>query len=194
MVVVSLTALANLFYHKDLRISFREQFLLIYGGLRGSIAIALAYAIPEIVTSRDYIITNTLVIVMISIFVQGTTIKSVLGCLNLREKSNLLSDKKADLKEEKKELGLFLGFAFEWEPCGLAASKVGASAHTTDTDINDIHDFLHMIDFLDFTLEAYPDRDEDPDRPTEFQELLNSTRITKAALINNVCQDRMPVC
>ncbi|KAL6054225.1 Sodium/hydrogen exchanger 2, variant 3 [Balamuthia mandrillaris] len=80
--VYVLTYFANL--QRLRRVSYRDQFILSYGGLRGAIAFALASTLPEDIDSRDTMITATLVIIWFTVFFQGITIKPILSLLDIK--------------------------------------------------------------------------------------------------------------
>ena len=65
------------------RISFAYQHILVWGGLRGALALALALGLPESVPMRSEIITLAFAVVAFSIVVQGLTITPVLRRLGL---------------------------------------------------------------------------------------------------------------
>lgn len=82
--------------------AFKDQCVIAYGGLRGAIAFALAFILlnDEVVCTADFdgqgngsfvspfphrrlFVTTTIAIVMLTVFVQGTTIRPLLRCLNI---------------------------------------------------------------------------------------------------------------
>jgi len=65
------------------RISFAHQHILVWGGLRGALALALALGLPESVPMRPQIITIAFAVVAFSIVVQGLTITPLLRLLHL---------------------------------------------------------------------------------------------------------------
>eukprot|EP00002_Diphylleia_rotans_P019541 TRINITY_DN3776_c0_g1_i2.p1 TRINITY_DN3776_c0_g1~~TRINITY_DN3776_c0_g1_i2.p1 ORF type:complete len:804 (+),score=156.40 TRINITY_DN3776_c0_g1_i2:158-2569(+) len=79
---LSLTAWAN--RHRVIPVPMIDQFILIYGGLRGAIAFALAYIIPSDLEGRPYMVTATLIVILWTVFVQGATIKPLLNYLKVR--------------------------------------------------------------------------------------------------------------
>jgi CPA1 family monovalent cation:H+ antiporter len=64
--------------------------VLVWGGLRGALALALALGLPDSVPLRETIITVAFAVVAFSIFVQGMTMTPVLRLLDQ------LPDKSAD--------------------------------------------------------------------------------------------------
>lgn len=65
----------------------QEQTILWWGGLRGSVAIALALSIPVSLPERESIIATVFGVVLFTLLVQGLTVKPLL------EKLNLLGDR-----------------------------------------------------------------------------------------------------
>jgi CPA1 family monovalent cation:H+ antiporter len=69
-------------------ISWAHQHVLVWGGLRGALALALALGLPDTVPLRETIITVAFAAVAFSIFVQGLTMTPLLRWLDqLPEKS-----------------------------------------------------------------------------------------------------------
>ena len=54
----------------------RHQHALVWGGLRGALALALALSLPDNFPHHDAIITITFAVVAFSVFAQGLTISS----------------------------------------------------------------------------------------------------------------------
>jgi monovalent cation:H+ antiporter, CPA1 family len=54
-------------------VDLRFQHILVWGGLRGALALALALALPQQLPEHDAIITVTFAVVAFSVFVQGLT-------------------------------------------------------------------------------------------------------------------------
>jgi CPA1 family monovalent cation:H+ antiporter len=75
---VAIYPLCALFAHSRLKVEFRYQHILFWGGLRGALALALALAVPEELPQHDAIITITFAVVAFSIFAQGLTIPRLL--------------------------------------------------------------------------------------------------------------------
>jgi monovalent cation:H+ antiporter, CPA1 family len=56
----------------------RHQYILLGGGLRGALALALALALPDDLPLHDTIVTITFAVVAFSVFAQGLTISPLL--------------------------------------------------------------------------------------------------------------------
>jgi monovalent cation:H+ antiporter, CPA1 family len=91
---------SNLF--SQTKTNLREQTILWWGGLRGSISIALALSVPEILSTRQEIIDTVFGVVLFSLLVQGLSMKWLLRTLDLvgdqplrQEYSELLARKVA---------------------------------------------------------------------------------------------------
>lgn len=81
--VLILTALANNYrLHK---LSTVDQFVMMYGGLRGAVAFALVLLIDKKqIPHADMFITTTIAMVYWTVFVQGITIKPLVKFLNVK--------------------------------------------------------------------------------------------------------------
>lgn len=62
-----------IFSRSSLRVSWKHQHILFWGGLRGALALALALGLPPNVPMREEIITIGFAVVAFSIFIQGLT-------------------------------------------------------------------------------------------------------------------------
>jgi len=67
-----------LYARSGLRVGMRHQHVLVWGGLRGALALALALALPSDVPQREAIVTVSFAVVAFSVFVQGLTLTPVL--------------------------------------------------------------------------------------------------------------------
>lgn len=76
--VVAIYPVCALFSRSRLRVDLRHQHILVWGGLRGALALALALALPDDLPNRGSIVSLTLAVVAFSIFAQGLTITPVL--------------------------------------------------------------------------------------------------------------------
>ncbi|CAH8604387.1 unnamed protein product [Heterobilharzia americana] len=90
VVVFGITAAVNLSPYSRTRISFTQQIVLIYGGLRGAVAFSLAVLIlpsklgPNGVYNRELIVTTTLFIILFTVGFMGITMKPLVKLLKIR--------------------------------------------------------------------------------------------------------------
>lgn len=83
--ILAVYPLCALFVRSRLRVDLRAQHVLVWGGLRGALALALALAVPQIVPERGAIVAAAFVVVAFSIFVQGISMPWLIGALGLKE-------------------------------------------------------------------------------------------------------------
>ncbi len=82
--VIIQTWVANRF--RLARIAKTEQFIMAYGGLRGAIAFSLvALLCAQTVVSKPIMFTTCIVVVMFTVFIQGTTIKPLVNKLHVKK-------------------------------------------------------------------------------------------------------------
>ena len=75
--------LSALFRRTGLWVPAKYQHVLVWGGLRGALALALALALPATIPERVEIITVAFVVVAASIFLQGLTVPRLIAALGL---------------------------------------------------------------------------------------------------------------
>lgn len=80
---LSIYSLAALFRPTRLRLPLAYQHVLVWGGLRGALALALALAIPDSVAEREPIIAAAFIVVAFSILVQGLTMPPLIRGLGV---------------------------------------------------------------------------------------------------------------
>ncbi|CAJ0949257.1 unnamed protein product, partial [Mesorhabditis belari] len=67
------------------KIGYLDQFIMGYGGLRGAICYGLVMTLDEkIIPTKDMLVTTTVVVIVITVFVQGTTIKPLVKLLGVK--------------------------------------------------------------------------------------------------------------
>uniref|UniRef100_UPI00358FF6D1 sodium/hydrogen exchanger 1-like n=1 Tax=Myxine glutinosa TaxID=7769 RepID=UPI00358FF6D1 len=67
-------------------ISYKDQFIIAYGGLRGAIAFSLVYLIPKVFHHRALFTTATITTLLFTVFVQGMTIRPLVDLLEVKKK------------------------------------------------------------------------------------------------------------
>jgi CPA1 family monovalent cation:H+ antiporter len=67
-----------LFFRSSLQVSLKRQNALVWGGLRGAVALALALGLPDSVPRRSEIKMVSFAVVGFSVFVQGLTMAPLL--------------------------------------------------------------------------------------------------------------------
>ncbi|XP_016528259.1 sodium/hydrogen exchanger 2-like isoform X2 [Poecilia formosa] len=85
--VLLLTAVVNKLRRNA--VTFRDQFIIAYGGLRGAICFSLVFLIDDFPKKRLFI-TTTIVVILFTVFVQGMTIKPLVELLDVKRKKRAL--------------------------------------------------------------------------------------------------------
>jgi CPA1 family monovalent cation:H+ antiporter len=101
--IVAISILSPFINKIDKKISFKWQAVMVWGGIRGALAMALALAIPKSYPYREFILVMTFGVVAFSLIVQGLSIKSLLSFLKVGGR-----DKKLD--EYEYEKGKFIAY------------------------------------------------------------------------------------
>ena len=83
--VVSVYGCSAVFSRSRLKIPMTHQHILVWGGLRGALGLALALGLPSTLPQHDLIISCVFVTVAFSILVQGLTIPALLKKLGITE-------------------------------------------------------------------------------------------------------------
>ncbi|XP_049960717.1 Na(+)/H(+) exchanger beta-like isoform X2 [Schistocerca serialis cubense] len=67
------------------KINAHEQFIMGYGGLRGAVAFSLAEMLDKnVIAPRQVFVTTTLVVILFTVFIQGSTIKPLVKLLHIK--------------------------------------------------------------------------------------------------------------
>jgi len=90
--IAAVYPLCALFARTSLKVDIRHQHVLVWGGLRGALALALALAIPASIPEKGAIIIAAFAVVAFSIFAQGLTMPWLIGVLGLTRKTEPASD------------------------------------------------------------------------------------------------------
>ncbi|KAI3420411.1 hypothetical protein GPALN_003709 [Globodera pallida] len=83
-VVFLLTYIVNCFTGGVRYISFQEQIIMAYGGLRGAVSFSLAFMLSDEVETKSTLLSATYIVILCTVFGQGCTIKSIVKYLNIR--------------------------------------------------------------------------------------------------------------
>lgn len=79
--IFSLSVFSNRVANSNIPLA--EQTVLIWGGLRGSVSIALALSVPALLSGRETVIATVFGVVLFTLLIQGLTVKPLLTTLNL---------------------------------------------------------------------------------------------------------------
>lgn len=82
--VFPVLSLSNLWRREGQKATGKVQSMVWFAGLRGAIAFALAILLPESIPGRDYLITTTFLIVIITTFLIGSTTVPILKALDIK--------------------------------------------------------------------------------------------------------------
>ncbi|XP_020639638.3 sodium/hydrogen exchanger 2 [Pogona vitticeps] len=81
--VFVLTQIINVF--RTIPITFKDQFIIAYGGLRGAICFSLVFLLPSAVFPRKKLfITAAIVVIFFTVFIQGITIRPLVEFLDVK--------------------------------------------------------------------------------------------------------------
>ena len=86
--VLTVYPLCLLFARSATMISLRQQHILVWGGLRGALALALALALPGDLALHDEILVATFSVVAFSVVVQGVTMPALMRALDFLPRRN----------------------------------------------------------------------------------------------------------
>ncbi|XP_040888735.1 sodium/hydrogen exchanger 2-like [Toxotes jaculatrix] len=81
--ILVLTQIINPF--RTIQFTFKDQFGLAYGGLRGAICFALVFTLPSNINRRNLFVTASIAIIIFTVFIQGISIRPILEYLNIRK-------------------------------------------------------------------------------------------------------------
>jgi len=95
---VAIYPICLLFARSDLRVTDRHQRALLWGGLRGALALALALGLPPELPRRSEIISVSFAVVAFSVFVQGLTMPPL-----LRSIGEIPQERQTDAKEGRRD-------------------------------------------------------------------------------------------
>ncbi|XP_042260488.1 sodium/hydrogen exchanger 2-like [Thunnus maccoyii] len=80
--ILVLTQIINPF--RTIQFTFKDQFGLSYGGLRGAICFALVFTLPNHINRRNLFVTASIAIIIFTVLVQGISIRPIVEYINIR--------------------------------------------------------------------------------------------------------------
>ncbi|XP_075897898.1 sodium/hydrogen exchanger 2-like isoform X2 [Nelusetta ayraudi] len=80
--ILVLTQIVNPF--RTITFSFKDQFSLAYGGLRGAICFALVFTLPDTINRKSLFVTASIAIIIFTVFIQGISIRPIIEYMNIR--------------------------------------------------------------------------------------------------------------
>ncbi len=83
--IAAVVPLCAVFARSRWLVPARYQLVLVWGGLRGALALALALAVPAVVREREAIVVAAFAVVAFSVFVQGLTMPLAIRALRLQQ-------------------------------------------------------------------------------------------------------------
>ncbi|CAJ0575960.1 unnamed protein product, partial [Mesorhabditis spiculigera] len=70
------------------KIGYMDQFIMGYGGLRGAICYGLVMTLdPTLIPAKDMLVSTTVIVIVVTVFIQGTTIKPLVKLLGVKTES-----------------------------------------------------------------------------------------------------------
>lgn len=88
IVIISLSFVINRLRTNSMRMSFREQMILIYGGLRGAVSFSLALLVKAS-TERSTFVTATLFIILVTTVIVGLTMKPLVRLFHVQKSTEV---------------------------------------------------------------------------------------------------------
>ncbi|XP_041127708.1 sodium/hydrogen exchanger 2-like [Polyodon spathula] len=70
--------------------TFKDQFSMAYGGLRGAICFSLAFLLPDTFPRRNLFTTAAIAVIIFTVFIQGITVRPLIDYLNVRRTNRKL--------------------------------------------------------------------------------------------------------
>ncbi|XP_061572279.1 sodium/hydrogen exchanger 2-like [Cololabis saira] len=83
MGILVLTQIINPF--RTIQFSFKDQFSLAYGGLRGAVCFALVFTLPDNINRKNLFVTASIAIIIFTVFIQGISIRPIVDYINIRK-------------------------------------------------------------------------------------------------------------
>uniref|UniRef100_A0A3Q3XQZ3 Sodium/hydrogen exchanger n=1 Tax=Mola mola TaxID=94237 RepID=A0A3Q3XQZ3_MOLML len=80
--ILVLTQIVNPF--RTIQFTYKDQFGLAYGGLRGAICFALVFTLPDSINRKKLFVTASIAIIIFTVFIQGISIRPIVEYINIR--------------------------------------------------------------------------------------------------------------
>ncbi|XP_044044353.1 sodium/hydrogen exchanger 2-like [Siniperca chuatsi] len=87
--ILVLTQIINPF--RTIQFTFKDQFGLAYGGLRGAICFALVFTLPSNINRKNMFVTASIAIIIFTVFIQGISIRPIAEYINIRRTNKNLN-------------------------------------------------------------------------------------------------------
>ncbi|XP_037122919.1 sodium/hydrogen exchanger 2-like [Syngnathus acus] len=69
---------------RTIHFTFKDQFGLAYGGVRGAICFALVFTLPDTINRKNLFVTASIAIIIFTVFIQGISIRPIIEYINIR--------------------------------------------------------------------------------------------------------------
>ncbi|XP_019747230.1 sodium/hydrogen exchanger 2-like [Hippocampus comes] len=80
--ILVLSQIVNPF--RTIQFTFKDQFGLAYGGVRGAICFALVFTLPDSINRKNLFVTASIAIIIFTVFIQGISIRPIIEYINIR--------------------------------------------------------------------------------------------------------------
>ncbi|XP_061632513.1 sodium/hydrogen exchanger 2-like [Phyllopteryx taeniolatus] len=80
--ILVLSQIVNPF--RTIHFTFKDQFGLAYGGVRGAICFALVFTLPDTINRKNLFVTASIAIIIFTVFIQGISIRPIIEYINIR--------------------------------------------------------------------------------------------------------------
>ncbi|XP_077585593.1 sodium/hydrogen exchanger 2-like [Stigmatopora nigra] len=80
--ILVLSQIVNPF--RTIQFTFKDQFGLAYGGVRGAICFALVFTLPDTINRKNLFVTASIAIIIFTVFIQGISIRPIIEYMNIR--------------------------------------------------------------------------------------------------------------
>ncbi|XP_029300230.1 sodium/hydrogen exchanger 2-like [Cottoperca gobio] len=81
--ILVLTQIINPF--RTIQFTFKDQFGLAYGGLRGAVCFALVFTLPDTINRKNLFVTASIAVIIFTVFLQGISIRPIVEYMKIRK-------------------------------------------------------------------------------------------------------------